>query len=239
MGRHYFSRYPLARFSCSQLMPTLEGKDEWLVRDWDRRRCLDVLAPPDADAKFVSTAVRNLIDTVSPNVVRLEIADDGSLLSSSTDPALDPSLFPFYPPRTDFPWDAETIDRGFLIEVGRLGKQVDLVRYSPRPGVMSDVVFKYNLDAGNVARMWHEANCVMRIPSHPNIVPFDALVLDAVDNRYRVVGFTTRYVPGGTLQDNPSRLFKLKYLEQLIDVSMPQRHAPTCMLTNPPRPSTS
>lgn len=223
MGRHYFAGNPVTRCSYSQITPTLKGKDEWLVHDWDQRRCLDVHVPRGADVCFVSTAVRELIDTVSSDVVRLEIAHDGSLVSSSTDRALDPSLVPFYPRRTDFPWDAETIDRGLLTEVDRLGKQVDLVRYSPRPGVMSDVVFKYNLTAGNVARFWHEANCVMQMPKHPNIVPFDALVLDAVDNSYRVVGFTTRYVPGGTLLDNRNRVFKLKYLKQLLDVSISPR----------------
>ncbi|KAI7777740.1 hypothetical protein LA080_003087 [Diaporthe eres] len=33
-----------------------------------------------------------------------------------------------------------------------------------------------------------------------------------------VVGFTSIFVPGMTIQDNPSRIFKFKYLEQLIEV---------------------
>ncbi len=59
----------------------------------------------------------------------------------------------------------------------------------------------------------------MRIPPHPNIVPLDALVVDSIDGVDRVVGFTTRYVPGFTLHENNTRVFKLKYLEQLISVS--------------------
>ncbi|KAK4108087.1 hypothetical protein N656DRAFT_792802 [Canariomyces notabilis] len=58
----------------------------------------------------------------------------------------------------------------------------------------------------------------MRMPKHPNIVPFDSLVVDRIDGVDRVVGFTTRYIPGGTLYENKERVFKLKYLEQLINV---------------------
>lgn len=33
-----------------------------------------------------------------------------------------------------------------------------------------------------------------------------------------VVGFTTKFIPGGTVLNNVSRVFKLKYLKQLIEV---------------------
>ncbi|EFY91395.1 hypothetical protein MAC_02558 [Metarhizium acridum CQMa 102] len=64
--------------------------------------------------------------------------------------------------------------------------------------------------------IWHEMNLWMRLPQHPNIVPFDRLVLDEVNGR--VVGFTTLYIPGGTLSKNKSRKFKLKWLRQLTCV---------------------
>lgn len=32
------------------------------------------------------------------------------------------------------------------------------------------------------------------------------------------MGFTVKYIPGGTLEENPSRTFKLKYLHQLLGV---------------------
>ncbi|KAG8418349.1 hypothetical protein J3458_005770 [Metarhizium acridum] len=59
-------------------------------------------------------------------------------------------------------------------------------------------------------------NLWMRLPQHPNIVPLDRLVLDEVNGR--VVGFTTLYIPGGTLSKNKSRTFKLKWLRQLTCV---------------------
>jgi hypothetical protein len=40
---------------------------------------------------------------------------------------------------------------------------------------------------------WHEVNCTLRIPQHPNIVPFDRLVLESVapGEPDKVVGFAT------------------------------------------------
>lgn len=57
-------------------------------------------------------------------------------------------------------------------------------------------------------------NLWMRLPRHPNIVPFDQVVTDELDGQ--VVGFTSRFIPGGTLEENNSRIFKLKYLKQLM-----------------------
>lgn len=56
----------------------------------------------------------------------------------------------------------------------------------------------------------------MRLPRHPNIVPFDRVVVDELEGR--VVGFTSTYVPGGNLEENKLRVFKLKWLQQLIQV---------------------
>ncbi|KAI0444627.1 hypothetical protein F4803DRAFT_511387 [Xylaria telfairii] len=62
---------------------------------------------------------------------------------------------------------------------------------------------------------WKEMNLWMRLPRHPNIVPFDKIVLGELEGR--VVGFTSSYVPGGNLKENKSRVFKLKWLKQLIE----------------------
>ncbi len=107
-----------------------------------------------------------------------------------------------------------------LTEVDRLGIQVDLVTYEPRPGEKRQVVFKYYFAVSNVANFWHEANCVMRMPPHPPtlscLILSSSTQIGVVDV---VVGFATRYIPAGTLAENNDRVFKLKYLEQLIDVS--------------------
>ncbi|KAG8362255.1 hypothetical protein FVEN_g224 [Fusarium venenatum] len=59
-------------------------------------------------------------------------------------------------------------------------------------------------------------NLWIRLPRHPNIVPFDCVVIDEIEGG--VVGITSVYVPGNSLEDNKSRVFKLKWLLQLIGV---------------------
>ncbi|KAF5685933.1 CBL-interacting serine threonine kinase 25, partial [Fusarium globosum] len=61
-----------------------------------------------------------------------------------------------------------------------------------------------------------EMNLWMRLSRHPNIVPFDRVVVDEFEGR--VVGFTSNYVPGRNLEENKSRVFKLEWLQQLIKV---------------------
>ncbi|KAK2593469.1 hypothetical protein QQS21_008842 [Conoideocrella luteorostrata] len=56
----------------------------------------------------------------------------------------------------------------------------------------------------------------MRLPTHRNLVPFDRLVLDELNGH--VVGFISLYIPGGTISENKSRVFKLKWLQQLPSV---------------------
>lgn len=220
MGSRYFSRCsPDLRFSAARRYPFATGGAKWLIIDWDQRRSVDVYVPEGVDEEFVFKAVDKFINDLPANVVQAELSKDGALLSSSSDLIRDRSWAPFYAPRTDFPCHVATVRRCDLTEVDRLGLQVDLTTYYPGPGETRQVVFKYYFTENNVANWWHEANCVMRMPRHPNIVPFDALVVDMVEGVDRVVGFTTRYIPGGTLSENKDRVFKLQYLEQLINVS--------------------
>ena len=221
MGSHWFADCDLAdRFRHSQITPRpLVGGQEWAIWDWDQRRPIDILLPHEADEEFVYEALGKLIDTLPPDVAEVELDEQGELVSTSSNPSHTRSWVPFYPLRTEFPRRATTLRRRDLNEVDRLGVQVDLVTYSPQPGETKQAVFKYYITEANVATWWHEANCVMRMPPHPNIVPFDALVVDSIDAVDRVVGFTTRYVPGYTLKENDTRVFKLKYLQQLINVS--------------------
>lgn len=57
-------------------------------------------------------------------------------------------------------------------------------------------------------------NLWMRLPRHPNIVPFDRVVIDELEGR--VIGFTNDYVSGGSLEKKKPCVFKLKWLQQLI-----------------------
>jgi len=224
MGSNWFSRCELdQRFSSAMRYPYLPPGSgmKWLVSDWDQRRVVDVFVPgPDVEETFVFEAVAKFIEQLPADVVQVKLDRAGDLVSTSSDFNDDRAWIPFYPPRTDFPRRVPTIRRRDLTEVDRLGLQVDLTTYPDpsRPGETRKVVFKYYVTENSVVTWWHEANCVLRMPSHPNIVPFDALVVDRIDHIDCVVGFTTRYIPGGTLHENDNRVFKLKYLQQLINV---------------------
>jgi serine/threonine protein kinase len=63
---------------------------------------------------------------------------------------------------------------------------------------------------------WKEMNWWMRLPRHSNILLFDRVVVDELEGR--MVGFTSSYMPGGNLGENRLRIFKLKWLQQLIKV---------------------
>ena len=76
------------------------------------------------------------------------------------------------------------------------------------------VVFKYFFLFHTMDMVWNELNLWMRLPDHPHIVPFDKLVVDEIARR--VVGFTSAYIGGRTLEENKTRVFKLKWLKQLI-----------------------
>jgi hypothetical protein len=55
---------------------------------------------------------------------------------------------------------------------------------------------------------WDELNLLKSLPPHPNIVPFDRVVLEDVESR--VIGFIIKYIPGGTL-DNLKLPFRFEW----------------------------
>lgn len=113
----------------------------------------------------------------------------------------------------------ETVLRSELRELDRLGPNVDLVSHQNR-----EAVFKYYLHSQFLDTRWDEMNLWMRLSAHPNIVPFDRIVVEQLDgSQDHIVGFTTLYIPGGTLDaidENPGdcRTFKLQWLLQLTSL---------------------
>jgi hypothetical protein len=195
------------------------GGTRLAVIDWDQRRTIAVLTTwVEEDNDVVFEALAEHIDNIPADAVSIKVSRDGELLSCCLDPDEDPAVIPFYPSLADFPQELRKIRRSDLTEIDRLGLQADLTTYESLPGQIRRVVFKYYLNRSNIAAFWHELNCVIRLPKHPNIVPFDCLVFDIVDGKDKVVGFTAPFIPGGTVLDNISRVFKLKYLKQLIEV---------------------
>jgi serine/threonine protein kinase len=140
-------------------------------------------------------------------------------LAVSKDPNDDETQCPHYPALNDVECEewVQTVSRGQLREVERFGPNVDLTSYaSPNLERAKKVVFKYYFLDRFLFRRWDELNIWMRLPSHPFIVPFDRLVVDELEGKEVVVGFTSAYIPGGTVEENTSRVFKLKWLKQLL-----------------------
>jgi serine/threonine protein kinase len=162
------------------------------------------------------------IDSLDHDTLWIHVDFDGDLISVSSDPVHDPKVDMYYPPLDliQRPAGVQTILRSELRELDRLMASVDLVSYrtEAEPAATRRAVFKYYWQRQFVEKQWDEMNLWMRLSHHrhPNIVPFDRLVLDEV--RGGVVGFTTLYIPGGNLQDNISRTFKLKWCGQLMQV---------------------
>ncbi|KAK0666063.1 hypothetical protein QBC41DRAFT_367175 [Cercophora samala] len=188
------------------------------VIDWDQRRTITVCTSGKKDEEFIFEALVELIDDLPADVVKIKVSDDFELLSSSTAVDDDNTIVPFYPSPNDLPPHIPKVRRSELTEVERLGVQADHVTYEPSPGETKHVVFKYYINEGNIAMFWHELNCTLRIPSHPNIVPIDRIVIESAspDGPEKVVGFTTPFISGGTILDNVGRVFELKHLKQLI-----------------------
>lgn len=186
------------------------------VWDWDQLRLIKVkgtakLFPPDEDVE--NSVLAQFADYLSPEVRAITVDDEGLLTGVSTDPKEDDTVFVGYLPFSlcQSLADCSTIYFSQLQELDRLGPGVDLVSYDDQR-----LAFKFN-PLGMPRRLqmaWKEMNLLSKIPPHPNIVPFDRIVLEDVESR--VVGFTTKYIPGGTLEDaDPKMPFRFEWLQQL------------------------
>ncbi|KZF19127.1 hypothetical protein L228DRAFT_251216 [Xylona heveae TC161] len=193
------------------------------VIDWDQRRWYTIngsikFIPPEEDKDI--DVLKRYIDHLAPSVYSITVDDDGLLTSVSSAPEDDPLLTIHYPRYAKSPslQSCSTIEISRLAELDRLGPGVDLVSYSDsdKPEAQRKVVFKYSMIFQRRTKIWHELHITKSLPAHPNLVPFDRVVVDDVESR--VLGFTTAYVPGGCLDDNKSRIFRLEYFQQLTSV---------------------
>ncbi|EIT82114.1 kinase-like domain-containing protein [Aspergillus flavus] len=188
----------------------------------DRLRMVKVkgaakLFPPDEDREIPILA--QFADYLSPEVCAVTVDDDGLLAGVSTDPKEDDTPFVAYLPISvvESLGDCRTVQYSKLQEVDRLGPGVGLLSYEDEYGIPHKVAFKFNpLDKPQRLQMaWDELNLLKSLPPHPNIVPFDRIVLEDVESR--VIGFTTKYISGGTL-DNINVPFRFEWLQQLTQL---------------------
>lgn len=197
------------------------GPSDWIIVDFDQRRIIVARMDGDQDSEELALGyLKRYIDTLDPDVTFVYLSPDGGLVKASTDLKHDKVDCVYYPPLSLIraSESVQTVVRTELRELDRLGADIDLVSYQTciEPVSTRKAVFKYYWHARFVGTFWKEAEIWMRLPPHPNIVPFDRLVLDEMHGN--VVGFTSLYIPGGTLDKNPSRVFKLKWLQQLTQV---------------------
>ncbi|KXX77216.1 Serine/threonine-protein kinase Nek4 [Madurella mycetomatis] len=200
------------------LMPG--GPSTWYILDWDQRRIIAVTTDEEQESEDIAIGhLKKHIDVLEPDVYAIHLSQDGELVSASTNPQDDETTCVYYPPLQAIlpPNHVKTVLRSDLLELDRLSPNVDLVSYTPCANAAdTKAVFKYYFLFQFLHKLWHEMNLWMRLPQHPNIVPFDRLVLDELHGR--VVGFTSLYIPGGTISENKSRTFKLEWLRQLVCV---------------------
>lgn len=194
----------------------------WQITDWDRRRMISLVTDAEyqEDPVQVIAHFKRHIRSLPLDTYKIHMSETGDLLRVSTDPKDDPWIIIWRFDMEDLQLEKSlngvtTVTRTELREMSRLAWGVDLVSYGT--GEEEErAVFKYALIPQDSYRFWTELNVWMRLSHHPNIVPIDKLVLDEI--RGQIVGFTTPYIPGGSLEDNPSRGFKLKWLKQLLQV---------------------
>ncbi|KAL6699108.1 hypothetical protein J3F84DRAFT_242949 [Trichoderma pleuroticola] len=200
---------------------TPRGPSTWFILDWDQRRIITVTMDEEQESGGLAVGhLKKHIDALGPDVYGIHVSQDGDLVSVSTNPEDDQAMCVYHPPlqaiqRSDH---VKTVLRSELLELDRLTPNVDLVSYMPSTNAAEPrkVAFKYYLLFQFLYKVWHEMNLWMRLPTHPHLVPFDRLVLDELYGH--VVGFTSLYIPGGTIKENKSRVFKLKWLRQLTSV---------------------
>ncbi|TQV93708.1 Protein kinase-like domain [Cordyceps javanica] len=211
------------------------GPYTWHITDFDQRRHFSVTycnpAPiPDEDVEGTEdlclAQLRRHIDDLGADVLGIRFSDPEGPISISVSQDDDVTMYAnCYPPtELRLPFPAKTVGFGSLTELDRMGPQVDLVTYPATPaagGQAADTkaAFKYWFIQNGMFWRWHELQLWARLPrDHPHIVPFDAVVLD--DIRGGVIGFTSIYIPGGTLQDTNAtvRPFRLVWFQQLLSV---------------------
>lgn len=204
-------------FTCTAFVPY--GPTTWIVMDWDRRRVIAVFTDEyQFDGAVALAHFRRHINILPPDVYKIHVSLNGDLLKVSTDPKDDEWVCLHRPKIEELqlqtPLGIETIVRTELHELSRMAPQLDLVSYGKRRE--KKAVFKYVLLFSHFQRFWNELNILIRLSHHRNVVPIDQIVLDEVHGQ--IVGFASRYIPGGSLEGNPSRSFKLRWLKQLTQL---------------------
>ncbi|KAG5915278.1 hypothetical protein E4U42_000069 [Claviceps africana] len=214
------------------------GPYTWHVTDMDQRRHFAVTYDPpvpidrendeelEGTEQICAKQLLRHLHKLGQGVYGIRFTEPDGPITIITDPKEDVTLYVNNYPLSalKLPFPVKTISMACLTELDRIQWSVDLVSYpaSPHAGngpSKTIAVFKYWYMFNGMDRSWYELNNWSRLPrDHPHIVPFDSVVLDSVTEK--VVGFTSLFIPGGTLFDNnaTTRTFRLRWLHQLLSV---------------------
>ncbi|KAF3062314.1 hypothetical protein GL218_04007 [Daldinia childiae] len=108
--------------------------------------------------------------------------------------------------------DWPTVRHTEVVTLGCFTSRVHLVHLADNPETR--LVIKYLSSDPEKGNIWKEMNILKTQQLHPSILPIDRLILD---NDSNIVGMATKFVPGGSLNHNKDRTFKLKWLKQLTE----------------------
>lgn len=208
------------------------------ITDLDQRRLFNVVYDPGVEIEdeqelentynLCRAELQKHIDHLEQGVYGFSFTTPDGPIKKLTHPNDDLTLCTNYPLlsalKVSFP--LKTLHLSKLRELDRLGPEVDLVSYQDAPTVTvrdgeargTTAVFKYSCVQNTFHMTWRELQIWSALPrDHPNIVPFDSVILDDVSGG--IVGFTSVFVPGGTLEDTATtRTFRLPWLRQLLKV---------------------
>ncbi|KAJ5726606.1 uncharacterized protein N7483_007963 [Penicillium malachiteum] len=190
------------------------------VWDWDQLRMIKIkgtarIFPPEEDKQL--DIVAQFADYLSLDVCAISVDDNGLLTGPSTDPEEDDTRHVGHIPFSlcDSIANCPKMKLSEIQSLDRLGAGVDLVLI---PSEGKKVAFKFNplKLPPRLEMAWKEVNILSKLPQHPNIVPFDRIVLEDVESR--VIGFTTKYIPCQPLSTTSGRPFRLEWLQQLTQL---------------------
>lgn len=109
------------------------GSTTWFILDWDQRRTYAVIVDEYRfDEDLAVEYLNNHIHELAPDVCAVFFTPDGELLRTSNDPTDDRTQCVEYIPLSahELPPHIHTITRSELVELRRLGPNVDLVSYN-------------------------------------------------------------------------------------------------------------
>lgn len=198
------------------------GDAEWQVADWDSRRWFRVVGPSDVygdeDGENICKALLPHAADLPLDITKVTLTSTGEVKSTLNNPEDDWTAVVFYPSFTIEAVGSDASDcvkRSDLEEEDRLHIFVDLVRLMTSKTTSQQLVFKYTMLQAQVGPLWREAFFIKRLQDCPYVVPFDKFVVHETEPLF--LGFTTAFMPGRSLQDNP-RVFRGKWLEQIFEV---------------------